>query len=165
MINKLKELWVQVVIIFIIAFLLEFFFEVALVLIFPATPEQVIPGIEIAFMQLISIILPIIPALILGAWISEKTTPFEQVAIAAIVIGAVGLSVGLIGVIGNFLTPQSLLEYNYLQATLDMPYELTIEQFRYLGFVEIIFQSVVNVFGHLGLGFTGGMVSLLLKKK
>src|SRR3989344_9544362 len=160
MIGKLKGLWVQIAIMFIIAILLEFFFEIALVLLFPATPEQTIPGVEVALMQLISIILPIVPAILLGAWISEKTNPFEQVVIAALVIGAVGLAVGLFGIIGNLLMPQALLEYNYIQATLDMPYEFTIEQYKYLSFVEIIFQSVVNFFGHLGLGFAGGLLSL-----
>jgi len=165
MIGKLKELWVQIVIIFIFSLMLEFLFEIALVIVFPASPEQTIPGIEIAFMQLISIILPIIPAILLGAWISEKTNTFEQVVIAALVLGGVGLAIGIVGVAGNLLTPQPLLEYNYIQATLDMPYEMTIEQFKYLGFVEVIFQSVVNFFGHLGLGFTGGLISLMFRKK
>ena len=155
----------QIVIIFIFSLMLEFLFELALVIAFPANPYQAIPGIEVVLMQFISIILPIIPAILLGAWIADRTTPFERIIIVSLVIGAVGLSVGLIGILGNFITSQSVLEYNYIQATLDMPYEMTIEQFKYLGFVEVIFQSAVNLFGHIGLGFSGVLVSLLIKKK
>jgi len=45
------------------------------------------------------------------------------------------------------------------------PYELTLEQFKFFTLAEMVLQSVVNLFGHLGLGLAGGIASLLVKKK
>ena len=165
MIGKMRGLWVQVVAVFIAALVLEFLFEILLILVYPVSSAQAVPGVEIFLLQLISLIIPLIPAAILGLWISEKATPFEGVVIVSVVIGAVGLFVGLVGIMGSLLMPQSVLEYNYIEASFNMPYELTLEQFKFFTLAEMVLQSVVNLFGHLGLGLAGGIASLLVKKK
>ena len=165
MIGKMRGLWVQVLVAFIAALVLEFLFEVLLILVYPVSSAQAVPGVELFILQFVSLLLPLIPAAIFGLWISEKTTPFERVVIVSVVIGAVGLFVGLVGIMGSLLMSQSVLEYNYIEATFNMPYELTLEQFRFFALAEVVLQSAVNLFGHLGLGFAGGIASLLVKKK
>ena len=163
MIAKMKELWLQVIVVVIATFALEFLFEVLLVLIIPG--DEIVPSTLAVFLRLFSIALPVLPAIAMGFWISSRVDRYEQATIPAITLIITAVLLGIVGFIGVQLSSQAVLEYNYMESLFSSPFDISLEEYKYMTLVDILHQSFVNIFVHAGLGFIGGLVSVRMMKK